>query len=163
MKRFIILLLVLTSCSTKEITEQQFQKISTEKFLEKPFGFEESIRNFLSKENPSFKVQKLLRKNTHYPERTDTIYDFRYKKSQIFFYKTHTGKEFLLAGKILNSQVELVNGIKVGMPKSVFTDRFSENLPFTGDSLQLISEGTKYTFIFKKDKLRRINIDNYFD
>ena len=69
----------------------------------------------------------------------------------------------MLAGKILNSQVELVNGIKVGMPKSVFTDRFSENLPFTGDSLQLISEGTKYTFIFKKDKLRRINIDNYFD
>ncbi|MGE0087865.1 MAG: hypothetical protein AB7S50_00135 [Bacteroidales bacterium] len=163
MKKLFILLFVLAGCSTVQNTVQKYSPITTEKFLEKPFGFEESIHNFSSKENPSFKVQKLLRKNTHYPEKTDTIYDFRYKKSQIFFYKTYTGKEFLLAGKILNSQIELVNGIKVGLPKSVFTDRFSENLTFTGDSLQLISEGTKYTFIFKKDKLYRINIDNYFD
>jgi len=163
MKRFFIFLIVFIGCSTLDNGNQNYPKISQEKFLEKPFGFEENIKNFSSQAQLKFKTQKLLRKNIHYPEKTDTIYRFHYRKSEVFFYKTHTGKEFLLAGKILNKQIELVNGIKIGLPKSVFTNRFSDNLNFKGDSLQLIGEGTKYTFIFKKDKLYRINIDNYFD
>jgi len=163
MKRSFILLIIIIGCSTIENSNQTYPQISQEKFLEKPFGFEENIKNFSTLANPTFKIQKLLRKNIHYPEKTDTIYEFHYRKSEIFFYKTHTGKEFLLAGKIMNDQIELVNGIKIGIPKSAFTSRFSDNLNFTGDSLKLIGEGTKYTFIFKKDKLFRINIDNYFD
>ena len=163
MKRFFVFLIVLFGCSTLQDTSTVYPKVSQEKFLEKPLGFEENIKNFTSQMQTDFKTEKLLRRNTHYPEKTDTIYRFYYRKSEIFFYKTHTGKEFLLAGKILNKKINLVNGIHVGIPKTTFADRFTENLVFTGDSIQMTSEGTKYTFIFKKDKLYRINIDNYFD
>jgi len=165
MKKICVALLVvfvMNNCSVQK-KKKKYEKISQEKFLEMPFGFEETINNFEGKIQPKFKTEKLLRRNTHYPEKTDTIYRFYYKKSEVFFYKTHFGKEFLLAGKILNGNVNLVNGIHIGLPKATFTDRFSNQLEFSGDSLQMEGEGTKYTFIFKKDKLYRINIDNYFD
>lgn len=157
----IIILLTLSYCTVQHAA-QNYTKMSQTAFLEKPFGFEENIKNF-SQLYPTFKAQKLLRKNAHYPEKTDTIYRFHYRKSELFFYKTHTGKEFLLAGKILNKQVELVNGIGIGLEKQEFTNRFTDPLEYKSDSLQLTGEGTKYTFIFKKEKLYRINIDNYFD
>lgn len=160
---FLILIVLLAGCTTTKNNEQSFSKMSKEEFLEKPFGFEENIKNFSTFTEPEFKTQKLLRRNSHYPEKTDTIYKFYFRKSEIFFYKTHTGKEFLLAGKIMNKQVYLVNNIHVGLAKNDFANRFSTEFEFTGDSIQMIGEGTKYTFIFKKDKLYRINIDNYFD
>ncbi|OFX85774.1 MAG: hypothetical protein A2W99_05620 [Bacteroidetes bacterium GWF2_33_16] len=160
---FSFFIVFLVHCCTVQNTTKIYNKISQQDFLKQPFGFEESIKNFTAELQPEFKTQKLLRKNTHYPEKTDTIYRFYYKKSEIFFYKTYAGKEFLLAGKIMNKQIELENGIQVGLPRTSFTDRFVDKLDYIGDSIQLIGDGTKYTFIFKKDKLYRINIDNYFD
>ena len=160
---FLLLMLILSNCKSVQKTSQSIEKISKEKFLEKPFGFKETIKDFSNNSVVKFKTEKLLNRNRHYPEKTDTIYKFYYKKSEVFFYKTHTGKEFLLAGKIMNKQIELVNQIFVGIPKTDFKNRFSENLEIKGDSIQMLGTGTKYTFIFKKDKLYRINIDNYFD
>jgi hypothetical protein len=68
-----------------------------------------------------------------------------------------------LAGKILNKQIKLTNGISVGMHQDEFSNRFSDQLKFDTDSIQMVGEGTKYTFIFENNKLKRINIDNYFD
>ncbi len=164
MKKYIIIILVvsLIGCSTQK-TIIEYKSISQQEFLESPFSFKESIENFTNITRPKFNTKKLLRKNKHYPEKTDTIYQFTYKKSEIFFYKTHQGQEFLLAGKVVNKQIELKNGIRVGITKDEFKSRFSNNLKFKADSLQMIGEGTKYTFIFDKGKLYRINIDNYFD
>lgn len=164
MKKYIIVIVVigLIGCSTQKTTIE-YKSLSQKEFLENPFGFKESIENFSNLTNPKLNTKKLLRKNKHYPEKTDTIYQLTYKNSEIFFYKTHQGKEFLLAGKVLNKQIELKNGIRVGITKDEFTSRFSDNLRFKSDSLQMIGEGTKYTFIFDKEKLYRINIDNYFD
>ncbi len=163
MKKYIILFTVVSivGCSAPK-NSANYKKINQKEFLETPFGFKETIQNFSNLEKPKFKTQKLLRKNKHYPEKTDTIYQLTYKKSEIFFYKTHEGKEFLLAGKVLNKEIQLKNGIQVGISKDQFKGRFSEELQFK-DSLQLNGEGTKYTFIFTKNKLSRINIDNYFD
>lgn len=164
MKKAIIIILVLgfISCtSNKSVTN--YKPISQEEFLENPFGFKETIQNFSTFSSPKFKTQKLLRKNQHYPEKTDTIYQFTYKKSEIFFYKTHLGKEFLLGGKVLNQKIELKNNIQVGIQLEEFKARFSNELNFNSDSLQMIGEGTKYTFIFENKKLYRINIDNYVD
>lgn len=158
----IILIIGLISCTAQK-TGIDYQTISQKEFLESPFGFTENIENFTNLSKPKFKTKKLLRKNKHYPEKTDTIYQFIYKNSEIFFYKTHLGQEFLLTGKIMNKQIELRNGIKVGILKDEFIKRFSDKLKFKADSLQMIGEGTKYTFIFNKGKLYRINIDNYFD
>lgn len=140
----------------------EYKKISQKEFLEKPFGFKKSIENFSNNSNAQFKTQKLLRKNKHYPKKTDTIYQLTYKKSKIFF-KTYLGKKFLLTGNILNRQIELKNGIRIGITKDEFIKRFSNELKLNKDSLKMIGEGTKYTFIFDKEKLYRINIDNYFD
>ena len=158
----ICLIFIIWSCSLQKSVVPN-QTISQDEFLNQPFGFTESIQNFQQLNNPRFKTQKLLRKNKHYPEKTDTIYQFTYKKSQIFFYKTHFGKEFLLAGKVLNKQIKLKNDIHVGLSKEDFIKRFSDNLNIQNDSIQMIGDGTKYTFIFNKEKLYRINIDNYFD
>jgi hypothetical protein len=164
MKKVIILFLVLgfIGCtSNKSVVE--YKAISQEEFLKNPFGFKETIENFSSNLTPKFKTHKLLRRNQHYPEKTDTIYQFTYKKSEIFFYKTYLGKEFLLAGKVLNKQIKLKNNIQVGISINNFKKCFSNELNFSSDSLQLIGEGTKYTFIFTDEKLARINIDNYMD
>ena len=165
MKKAIIIIFVLgllIGCtSNKSVTD--YKPISQNEFLKNPFGFKETIKNFSTISSPNFNTQKLLRKNQHYPEKTDTIYQFTYRNSEIFFYKTHLGKEFLLAGKVLNKQIKLRNNIHVGIPIDEFKARFSNKLDFNSDSLQMIDEGTKYTFIFDDGKLYRINIDNYID
>ncbi|MCK5029155.1 MAG: hypothetical protein KAR57_05940 [Bacteroidales bacterium] len=158
----IIFILGLIACtSNKSVTD--YKPISQDEFLKNPFGFKETIQNFSTISSPKFNTQKLLKRNQHYPEKTDTIYQFKYKNSEIFFYKTHLGKEFLLAGKVLNKQIILKNNIQIGLPIDEFKARFSDELSFNSDSLQMIGEGTKYTFIFSKGKLYRINIDNYMD
>lgn len=164
MKKYILLILLIGAfaCKTQK-SATNYSTISQDEFLSSPFGFDESIENFSSLAKPKFQTQKLLRKNKHYTEKTDTIYKFSYKKSEIFFYKTHRGKEFLLAGKILNKQIKLTNGISVGMHKEEFNNRFSDQLKFNSDSVQMVGKGSKYTFIFENNKLQRINIDNYFD
>ncbi|MFO7844729.1 MAG: hypothetical protein R6V16_13035 [Bacteroidales bacterium] len=166
MKRiiYIVFLVLVFGCNAVNKTaEVDYEKISQEEFLEQPFGFKEDIKNFSENTSSRFSTQKLLRKNKHYPEKTDTIYQFKYRKSEIFFYKTHLGQEFLLAGKILNKQIVLTNDIKVGLSKEDFQNRFSNQLNMASDTLEMIGDGTKYTFIFENDKLHRINIDNYFD
>lgn len=166
MKKVVAILFYLSlfTCNTvNKTSNNDFTEISQEEFLYQPFSFKENIENFANNMQPRFKTQKLLRKNKHYPEKTDTIYQFIYKKSEIFFYKTHLGQEFLLAGKILNKQIQLTNKIKVGMSKDDFQSRFSNQLNLESDTLEMIGDGTKYTFIFKKNELYRINIDNYFD
>ncbi len=166
MKKIIayIFFLLILGCNTVNKTgNTDYTEISQEEFLYQPFGFKENIESFANNTQPRFKTQKLHRKNKHYPEKTDTIYQFVYKKSEIFFYKTHLGQEFLLAGKILNRQITLTSDIKVGLSKKDFQNRFSDDLEIESDTLEMIGDGTKYTFIFENDKLYRINIDNYFD
>jgi len=166
MKRiiYIVFLVLFFGCNAvNKSAEVDYEKISQEEFLEQPFGFKEDIKSFSENTSSRFGTQKLLRKNKHYPEKTDTIYQFRYRKSEIFFYKTHLGQEFLLAGKILNKQIVLINDIKVGLSKEDFQNRFSNQLNMATDTLEMIGDGTKYTFIFENNKLHRINIDNYFD
>jgi len=166
MKRiiYIVFLVLVFGCNAvNKTTEADYEKISKKEFLEQPFGFAEDIKSFSENASSKFRTQKLLRKNKHYPEKTDTIYQFKYRKSEIFFYKTHLGQEFLLAGKILNKQIVLTNAIKVGLSKEDFQNRFLNQLNMDSDTLEMIGEGTKYTFIFENDRLHRINIDNYFD
>src|SRR6056297_776733 len=161
---YVVFLFLFFGCNTVNKTaEVDYEKISKKEFLEQPFGFDEDIKNFSKNTSSKFRTQKLLRKNKHYPEKTDTIYQFKYRKSEIFFYKTHLGQEFLLAGKILNKQIVLTNAIKVGLSKEDFQNRFLNQLNMDSDTLEMIGEGTKYTFIFENDRLHRINIDNYFD
>ena len=63
----------------------------------------------------------------------------------------------------MDKKITLVNNIHVKMSKEEFITKFSDDLLFDKDQIEMVGEGTKYTFIFKKNKLYRINIDNYVD
>ena len=75
MKKAIIIIFVLgllIGCtSNKSVTD--YKPISQDEFLKNPFGFKETIQNFSTISSPKFNTQKLLSKNQHYPEKTDTI------------------------------------------------------------------------------------------
>lgn len=163
MKNHLLIFILLSAISLSNFAQDKHKALSQEEFLEAPLGFKETIENFKTKTNVRFKLKKYLNRNKHYPEIADTIYQFRYRKSEIFFIRTHLGKEFLIAGKVENRRIKFVNDIHVGMKKDEFKSRFTNQLDFQNDRIELIGEGTKYTFIFKRNKLRRINIDNYFD
>ena len=77
--------------------------------------------------------------------------------------RTHRNAEFLIAGRIMNKNIKLINDIHVGLKTDEFTSRFSDSLTIKEDQIEMIGEGTKYTFIFKKDKLYKISIENYID
>jgi hypothetical protein len=163
MKNHILIFILLLVISLSNFAQDNPKTLNQEEFLEAPLGFKETIENFKTKTNVRFKLKKYLNRNKHYPEIADTIYQFRFRKSEIFFIRTHLGKEFLIAGKVENRRIKFVNDIHVGMKKDDFMSRFTNQLVCQNDSVEMIGEGTKYTFIFKRNKLRRINIDNYFD
>ena len=164
MKRIFIFfaIIALWSCSTQK-NSLESEPVSTKEFLNNPFGYTETTENFSSKANLKFDVKKEAQENKHYPNQTDTIYTLTYRKSEITIYKSHTGKEFLLAGKIANKKMKLSHSIRIGMSKNEFLNRFTDHLNIKDNRVQIMDEGTKYTFVFKKEKLAQIDIDNYFD
>ena len=158
----LIAIIALWSCSAQKNSFKS-EPVSTKIFLNNPFVFAETTENFSSNTTLKFDVEKVAQDNKHYPNKKDTIYTFTYRKSEIIIYKSHTGKEFLLAGKIVDKKMKLSNSIRIGMSKNDFLKRFTDHLKIKDDRIQIMDEGTKYTFIFKNEKLAQIDIDNYFD
>lgn len=164
MKKFIILMVVLSAwgCHTQKQAPKH-KALTVNAFLENPFGREESVESFQNESKINFQIQKEVKQNRHYPEKSDTIYTLRFRKSEIHFYKTHSGKEFLLGGEISNKQIIFQNGIRVGMNKKNFQNRFSSVLKFENSSVKMTEGGIEFTFIFKNEKLDKIKFTNYFD
>lgn len=164
MKQFLLIGLLWLALPLAVLAQKKEQTLSVKQFLEQPFGFDENIYNFLNNIKPRFRISKELSDNKHYPNVADTIYQLQYRKSEVFFIKTHSNKEFLLAGKIENRRIKLINDIHIGMKKEDFEACFSEKLSFQNNSITLQGEGTQYTFQFnQRNKLYLIKIDNYFD
>lgn len=153
MKKIYILLFIFFASSFFLVAQENnsgIKTLSQEEFLKQPLGFKENIESFKNNSINRFKLKKYLNRNEHYPEVADTIYHFYFRKSEIFFIRTHQGKEFLIAGKIMDKKITLVNNIHVKMSKEEFITKFSDDLLFDKDQIEMVGEGTKYTFIFKK-------------
>lgn len=164
MKQFLLIGLLWMALPATIIAQENEKKLSVQKFLEQPFGFDENIYNFQNNIKARFKINKELSDNKHYPNVADTIYKFSYRKSEVFFIKTHSNKEFLLAGNIENRRIKLINDIRIGMKKEDFEACFSEKLNSQNNAITMQGEGTQYTFHFnQRNKLYLIKIDNYFD
>lgn len=171
MKRLILplaLILALAACNvSNKVVETPAQPVAIEDFLHEPFGFSETVRNF--HENfPGLKETRVLRKNAHNPEKSDTIYKLYSRKSSVMIYKTHFNREMLLGGVILDNRIKLRNGITVGASREQVQQAFS-NLP-TGssstDTLKISSEADLRTlkFVFDaKGKVKRISFSGYVD
>lgn len=139
--------------------------VTKEIFITDPFGYKPTIKNFTTNLFPQFKLQVYSIKNIHNPAVSDTIYRFYRKKSELFLYKTTDGKELFFAGNIFDSKVVFKNGVKVGIPKNDFFKSFTNLIPTLNDTIIIASKRatTLFKFIFKKDKLQVIKIDNYID
>jgi len=162
---FVSFVVILASCSSTQNTVSVKEPVSAEKFLSSPFGHDESIKSFTKTLPSKTKIRKLVKRNVHYPEKTDTIYQFTYKHSEVIIYKTHFNREILIAGTVADSKVEMMNGLKVGITRDQLF-QFIKDVKKTGaDTLKISTpDNTRnFNFIFKKDKLTKVMFTSYFD
>ncbi len=139
--------------------------ISASKFLDSPFGHNESIAAFTKSLPAQTSIRKLIRRNTHHPEKSDTIYQFRYRSSEVFVYKSCFGNEILMAGVIANPQIEMANGVVVGISREQLHRALSGIKQSEADTLKISTPEKDRTvsFIFKRGKLRKISFASYYD
>jgi hypothetical protein len=161
----IILSILATGCKSTQTAATITKQIESQKFLESPFGHNESIAAFNKTLPDGTRIRKLARKNVHYPSKTDTIYQFKYKGSEIFVYKSNFNKEILMAGSILDPQIKLINGISTGITKDQLYNAINDIKRTEADTIKIStsSKDRNFSFIFKKGKLKKIKFDSYYD
>ena len=158
------LLMLLISCagvSKSESSRTETVAISKAQFAVQPFGFELTLRNF---ENHYYK--KVLKRQRYFIQsmanssQTDTIYRYYKGKTKILFYKPMRLEAKIMGGVILKPEVELKNGIRVGLSRKDFFSKFTDWPYDESDSLTLESPATgcTFTFVFTRDKLKEIQI-----
>jgi len=159
MKSFfaILITILLASCAVlQQPTLVNLKPMSAVDLLESPFGHSESISDFRENMPKGTKIQKLIKRKPNTHHRPDTIYNFMYKKSKWSVYKTQFNQEFVLGGVIKNPNLELANGIQIGMTKERFIESISD-LPSTKkDTIILKHPKTNRTFNFYFDKRARL-------
>lgn len=162
---FTSFLLIVSSCSRTQSIVSVKEAVSSEKFLSSPFGHDESIKAFTRTLPKKTKIRKLVKRNAHYPEKTDTIYQFAYKSSEVLIYKTHFNREILIAGTVADSKVEMMNGLKVGITRNQLYHFIKDIKKTEADTLKISTpDNTRnINFIFKKDKLTKVMFTSYFD
>jgi hypothetical protein len=162
----ISLTLALFSCKTQStLTKDSNVPMSKDAFMERPFGYEPTIKNFKKHIVPPYKLQLYSVKNKHQSTETDTIYRFYRKSSELFIYKTRFGKEMFFAGNISDNKVVMFNGVQVGIPRGAFFNSFTDLKYSDNDTIKISSKVkmVNYKFVFKNEKLEAIKIDAYID
>ena len=146
------------------VDEKKIQPLSMEQLVLNPFGFQPTIRNFKKNLPSGFKSKVFTTKNRHYPSVTDSIFKFIHGNSELVIYKAY-GREIFIGGNIYDRHIVLKNGIQVGMSRVLFLKYFTDLKQANQDTVLLFSKKAinKFNFIFKKDKLKAIKIDNYID
>jgi len=169
MKRsvFITLLVAAFACKpTHEISKSSANPVSVSNFLSQPFGVDENIRALKSCFDKSVKIRKMIRKNKYDANKTDTIFRFYTRKSEVFVYKTYFNREMLLGGIIKDNKFPLVNGVAPGMNRTDFFKSFNDLTSTQKDSVILYDKGLmrKFTFLFdSKGILKKISFASYVD
>ena len=156
-----IILLFSYSCASIPKGEQEhfYMPVSIEEFAAKPFGFDLTLQNFEENYKNVLKRQRYF--ITLANGNVDTMYNFyKGRKTGIFFHKygQHDGR--LVGGKIRKSQVELNNGIRTGMSRKEFFEKFTDLYYDESDALVIESRATRctFTFVFSRNKLKEIRI-----
>lgn len=101
--------------------------------------------------------------NLHNPAIVDTIYTFSNKKNRIRIYRS-LHKDIIFMLDVTSSKFKFTGDIRPGMSKAAFIQTFGIT-ELIDDKVQLInSEGTmRFTFYFKRNSLKRITANLYFD
>ncbi len=151
MKKTLLILIVVTlgSCAVlRAPVEVNLNPMAIEDFLSKPFNHKENTEGFSKSLPEGTRIRKLIKRSPREHHKPDTIYNFLYKKSKISVYKTRFNQEFLLGGTVLNPNIELANGIQVGMTREQFFSSFTNLQPTVNDTVVLKDEKIERTFNF---------------
>lgn len=158
-----LLLLLMASCagvSNSELTRAKTIAISREQFAASPFGFDLTLNNFENHYKKELKRQRYFFRNVVNSAQPDTIYRYYRGKTKILFYKPVRLEARIVGGTIRKPEVELRNGIRVGLSRKEFFWRFTDWAYDESDSLTIESPviGCTVTFIFKRDKINEIQV-----
>ena len=98
------------------------------------------------------------------PTHIDSVFKFIHRSSDLIIYKA-SGREIFIGGNIYDNKVQLKNGVKVGMSREMFFHCFSDLKVSSLDTIRLFNKmsNNKFNFIFRKDKLSAIKIDQFID
>lgn len=169
MKRAIIIYILIflaTSCKPAKNLAVVDPPVTVKQFIEQPFGVDESVTSLKKIFAKDVKIKKLVRRNKHDEQKIDTIFQFYYRKSEVFVYKTYFNREMLLGGVIYDKRFPLINGITPGIKRDAFYKAFIDLKPETTDSVKVESKELlrKFNFIFdSKGTLKKISFSLYVD
>lgn len=158
-KRFLLLLLIGSFILTTYA--QNGETIRIAEFMNRPFGVCPTIENLKQQKNPRLKLQRYRFKRYE----SDTIYRFYRGKNQLFFNKNQH-EEIFMSAHIQSRRFPFIGGIHIGMKKDDFLNTFTEPIPGTDkDTITFRSADhpNNYSFIFKRNRLQAIRIDNKKD
>jgi hypothetical protein len=155
-----IIWLAMVACvgvSNNELSRAKTIAYSKEQFAALPFGFELTVENIERHYGKALKVEHYL-----INDQPEEIYRFFRGKTEIFFLKPHQSDVQVVSGNIYLSTVKLNNGICVGISRKEFFWKFSDWLYDSAETLTLHSPaiGCSFKFVFAKNKLKSIHIDN---
>lgn len=165
LKYLTFLAIIAVGCKSIQPTNVSTAPVSQDKFFDTPFGHDESIASFKKTLPSKTKIRKLVKRNDHYPEKVDTIYQFIYRHSEVFVYKSSFNKEILMAGVIADPQIKLINGVTTGISKEQLYGAIKGIKKTEADTVKIsTSDNTrKFSFIFKKGKLKKVTFASYYD
>ena len=163
----ILLIFVIFSCkSLKDTVKENYHSVSTKVFLDQPFGVNETVASLKKHFDKGVKLKRMIRRNKFDAQKVDTIFQFYYRKSEVFIYKTYFNREMLLGGVIIDNKFPLINGVTPGMKRDAFFKAFNDLEVTPNDSVKLNSKELmrEFTFIFDlKGVLKKINFSSYVD
>ncbi len=161
-----IISLAIACKSLNGLVTESKQPVAVNQFLEQPFGKSETVASLKKQFSKDVKLKRMIRRNKHDPQKVDTIFQFYYRKSEVFVYKTYFNREMLLGGVITDNKFPLLNGVVPGMSRDNFFKSFKDLDTNQTDSIDLYSKELtrKFIFIFdKKGVLKKIDFSSYVD
>lgn len=150
------LIIIILLCIKTAAGFQDTLTIVHNKFSHRPFGSELTTKDIQNRWNVKFTLKKEVVKNTHSNE-IDTLLVFKYKSSQIVFYKSKY-KTILQEAIITDPKITLSNQICIGITKKSFLQYFDKEGAAAEDHI-IVTNETEYAyhqFIFKDGLLKKI-------
>lgn len=162
MRTLLFMLFVLSGTAT--LVAQDVKPITTDAFLNEPFGFEETITKLTLFSGLKFKVTREPVANIHNPEVVDTVYHLKKGKNTIDVYKGN-GKMFVYQAFLKSKKLNMANGIHPGITREVFYSSL-KGAKDLGTNVHKIHNSEKTataTVNFKRDRVKSILLEYSVD
>ncbi len=140
----------------KNIIQSTEYRITSNEFALNPFPRMPNPKNIIQTLNLKFELNKVPLINVH-DNKVDTVYCFSYKNSKVNFYIS-SSKQFFQDATIVDDEILLSKGIKIGMTKDDFLKKFGVN-DVVHEDIIVISDDEDFIshkILFKKNLINII-------